>query len=55
MTRIVIVDDHESLRDSFRIAFETAGDLTIVAETANAAEALELVRRTKPDLVLMDV
>ncbi|MBQ6355754.1 MAG: response regulator transcription factor [Solobacterium sp.] len=55
MTRIVIVDDHESLRDSFRIAFETAGDLSIVAETANANEALDLVRRTRSDLVLMDV
>ena len=55
MTSSVIVDDHDSLRDSFRIAFETAGDLSIVAETANANEALDLVRRTRPDLVLMDV
>jgi len=40
---------------SFRILVDTAPDLTSVGEAATGTEAVELARREKPDLILMDI
>ncbi|HVU78611.1 MAG TPA: response regulator transcription factor [Gaiellaceae bacterium] len=55
MTSIVIADDQELVRAGFRAILETHDDLEVVGEAADGAEALEVVRRTRPDLVLMDI
>jgi DNA-binding NarL/FixJ family response regulator len=52
--RVVIVDDHASLRDLLRVAFELA-DVAVVGETGNGDDALRLVAEVAPDVVLMDV
>ena len=53
--RALVVDDQALVRGSFRILVDTAPDLTSVGEAANGAEAVELARREKPDVVLMDI
>jgi DNA-binding NarL/FixJ family response regulator len=55
VTSIVIADDQELVRAGFRAILETHDDLEVVGEAADGAEALEVVRRTRPDLVLMDI
>ena len=54
MTRIVIVDDQELLREGFRLILERAG-MEVVGEAADGLEAIEVCRATTPDVVLMDV
>lgn len=54
MTRVVIVDDQELLREGFRLILERAG-MAVVGEAADGLEAIEVCRATTPDVVLMDV
>lgn len=53
--RIVIVDDHSVVRAGIRALIETQDDLTVVGEAADSTTAHEVVRRTQPDVVLMDL
>jgi two-component system chemotaxis response regulator CheB len=53
--RVVIVDDSATARAALRQAFEQEADLQVVGEAATRDEALSVVRRTRPDLVTMDV
>ena len=53
--RVVIADDQALVRGSFRILVDTASDLTSVGEAATGTEAVEIARREKPDIVLMDI
>ncbi|GAB2588054.1 DNA-binding response regulator [Paractinoplanes abujensis] len=52
--RVVVADDQALVRTGFRMIL-TAGGVDVVAEAANGAEAVDAVRRTRPDVVLMDV
>ena len=53
--RVLVADDQALVRGSFRILVDTAPDLASVGEAAGGAEAVELARRCKPDIVLMDI
>lgn len=53
--RVVLVDDQELLRLGFRMVLDAQPDLEVVGEARDGAEALELVARLRPDVVLMDV
>lgn len=53
--RIVLVDDHQILRDGLRLRLQQESDFVVVGEAANATEALAQVRATEPDLVVMDL
>jgi DNA-binding NarL/FixJ family response regulator len=53
--RILIADDHELVRDGIKHMLGYEEDLEVVGEASNGREAVELCRRLKPDLVLMDV
>ena len=55
MTRIVLVDDQTLLRAGFRALIEAEDDLEVVGEAADGAEAVEVVRTSRPDVVLMDI
>ncbi|MFB8241480.1 response regulator [Kitasatospora purpeofusca] len=54
-TRVLVVDDQVLLRGSFRILVENEPGLTAVGEAGDGAEAVELARVHRPDVVLMDV
>ena len=53
--RILIVDDHSVVRQGLRMFLEADTDLEIVAEARDGAEALQLARQHRPDVVLMDL
>jgi DNA-binding NarL/FixJ family response regulator len=53
--RCVIADDHEMLRYGVRRLLEDAPDFAVVGEAGDAAEALRLVLKHRPDLVLLDI
>jgi DNA-binding NarL/FixJ family response regulator len=53
--RVVLVDDHPSLRDGVRADLEASGLATVVGEAADGGEAIEVVRESMPDVVLMDL
>lgn len=55
MIRIMLVDDQSMVRAGFRMILEAEADFTVVGEAADGAEAVELVQRAKPDVILMDV
>ena len=55
MTSVLIVDDHESMRDSLITAFEKSGEFTISGSIPSAAFALAYCQKLKPQLVMMDV
>jgi DNA-binding NarL/FixJ family response regulator len=54
MTTVVVVDDHPVFRTAIASLLEANG-YEVVGQAAGAAEAIELVRRIRPALVLMDV
>src|SRR5690606_30066473 len=53
--RVLLVDDQALMRAGFRMILESEDDLEVVGEAGNGYEALELARRTRPDVVLMDI
>jgi DNA-binding NarL/FixJ family response regulator len=53
--RVVLVDDQQLVRAGFRMVIDSQPDLTVVGEAGDGAAAVELVRRTPADVVLMDI
>ncbi|MFJ3231257.1 response regulator [Streptomyces sp. NPDC086787] len=52
---VVIADDQEMVRTGFRLILESQGDIRVVAEASDGVEAVEAVRRLRPDVCLMDI
>jgi len=52
--RVLLVDDHQILRDGIRRGLESAGE-TVVGEAGNGEEGVAMARETSPDIVLMDL
>lgn len=55
MIRIAIVDDHAIVREGLRRFFADEVDLRVVGDAANGREALELLRSTEVDVMLLDL
>jgi DNA-binding NarL/FixJ family response regulator len=53
--RILVVDDHAIVRQGLCLFIEVQEDMEIVGEGTNGVEAVELARRTQPDIVLLDL
>ncbi|MEU7702692.1 response regulator [Streptomyces sp. NPDC015492] len=55
MTTVLIADDQPMQRFGFRMLLESQDDMTVVGEASNGTEAIRLVDRHHPDVVLMDI
>ncbi|GIH16651.1 response regulator [Rugosimonospora africana] len=53
--RVVLADDQQLIRAGFRVLIDSADDLEVVGEATTGVEAVQLARRIRPDLVLMDI
>ena len=53
--RVVLAEDHESVRQGLRLLLETRDDIEIVADAANGRVALDRVKALKPDVAVLDL
>jgi DNA-binding NarL/FixJ family response regulator len=54
MIRVLLVDDHGLVRRGFRRLLEDDEEIEVVGEGSNGMEAIELARKLKPDVIVMD-
>ena len=52
---MLLVDDEQLVRSGLRMILQSSGDVEVVAEAADGAQAVEQVRLHRPDVVLMDI
>jgi DNA-binding NarL/FixJ family response regulator len=55
VTSVLIADDHGIVREGLRRLLETEPDITVCAEASDGREALELVEKEEPGLVILDI
>jgi len=55
MIRVVIADDQALVRLGLRVLLSTEDDMELVGEAGDGREALEVIRRTRPDVAVLDV
>jgi DNA-binding NarL/FixJ family response regulator len=55
MIRVVVADDQALVRAGFSVLLRSADDIEVVGEAGDGAEAVALVTRERPDVVLMDI
>lgn len=55
MIKVVVVDDQALIRDGLRAMLELDEEISVVGEAADGRAGVEVVHRTRPDLVLMDI
>ena len=53
--KVLIVDDHEVVRDGLSVMMERQEDFSVVGEAKNGQEAIERTRALRPDVILMDL
>jgi DNA-binding NarL/FixJ family response regulator len=53
--RILVADDHESVRKGVCVILGTRGDIEVCGEAANGREAIDKALELKPDLIILDI
>ena len=53
--QVLLADDHNIVRDGLRVLIERCHDMKVIAEAEDGRKALQLVRKHKPDIVIMDI
>ena len=54
-TRVMLVDDHEILRDGLAQLLEQTDDLEVVAQAADGEQAVQVAKEVRPDVIVMDI
>ena len=54
-SRVLLADDHRLILDSVRSSLEESGEFEVVGEAMNGSQVLALVKRTHPDVVVLDI
>jgi len=55
MIKVVLVDDQNLIRQGVRSLLELAGDISVVAEASDGDDGIAVIRRERPDVVLLDL
>ncbi len=55
MIGLILIDDHQIIRDGLRAMLATRADITILGEAGNGSDALLLIRQYTPDIALLDL
>jgi DNA-binding NarL/FixJ family response regulator len=53
--KVLLADDQELVRAGFKVLLDTEDDISVVGEAADGAQAVEVARAVRPDVVLMDI
>ena len=53
--KILIADDHSMVREGFRQLLQLEEEFEVVGEAANGQEAIDLIKKLKPDILLLDI
>jgi two-component system, NarL family, response regulator DevR len=53
--RVMLVDDHEIVRDGIKAMLDTQDDIVVTAQAGTVRDAIDEAARTRPDIVVMDV
>lgn len=53
--RVLVVDDHELTRLTLKLAFSSQENIQVVGLASNGKEAIEMVERTLPDVIVLDL
>ncbi|GAC1564756.1 MAG: response regulator transcription factor [Ktedonobacteraceae bacterium] len=55
MIHLLIIDDHEMVREGLKAMLSAEPDFTIIGDTSNAEQAFALIERLRPDIILLDI
>jgi DNA-binding NarL/FixJ family response regulator len=55
MIRVILAEDHALVRQGIRALLERASDIEVIAEASDGQEAVELVERLAPDVLVLDI
>ena len=55
MIKVMLVDDHELIREGIKQIIELESDIDVIAQVGDGREAVELARKNKPDIILLDI
>src|SRR3954447_9555771 len=53
--RVLIVDDHAVVRQGLRVLLESQPQIEVIGEAGDGEQAVEIARKLKPDVILMDL
>jgi DNA-binding NarL/FixJ family response regulator len=53
--RVLIADDHESVRKGVCVILGTRGDIEVCGEASNGREAIDKAKELRPDLIILDI
>ena len=53
--RVIIVDDHQQVRETWKLLLEQDKRFIVIAECENGQEAIDIVKQLLPDIILMDI
>lgn len=53
--KVMIVDDHNLVREGLKAVFDQGEEVDVVGEAASGEEAIEMVDKLRPDVILMDI
>jgi DNA-binding NarL/FixJ family response regulator len=53
--RLVIVDDHKMMRETWKMILQQDPRIDVIAECASGAEAIQCAEKEEPDVILMDI
>ena len=55
MVKIILADDHEVVRQGLRSLLETERDFEVIGEVGNGLEAVQMIEKTQPDVLVLDL